>query len=451
MAHDMREVLERLDAAGELIRITRPVDPMHISAVIKQTGKAVMIEKAVGYDFPVVGGLFRDFKKTAIAMGFNTPAEAQKYIIKCLDEPLIPPVLVDKAPCQEVTLEEADLTVLPYPLQHYDDGGPYIGSAIQFSRDPQFGDGAGIYRMMFRTKNTTGIDFNSPSDMRLWYERRLRKGESLPLAISIGNNIIELIAAAAPIDIGKNEMGFAGRLYGEPVQMVKCLTNDLAVPAASEIVLEGEILPTGWTADEGRFGEATRVSGEVKWNPVVKINRITHRKDAIFYSLLMHDEVQGLALSTIQEYRVLRVLRDVGVQPVAVRSSYNQVFVSIKEARPGQGKTAAAAVLSLFNIKNVTIVNDDIDVFDDDDIRWALSQRFQADRDLIVISCLPGKHLDVSLRTWNLPPGVMPTTSKMGIDATRKPDIPGTYAEKTRHYMVGEFDVQTYYDSARKK
>jgi 2,5-furandicarboxylate decarboxylase 1 len=246
-------------------------------------------------------------------------------------------------------------------------------------------------------------------------------------------------------------MGFAGRLYGEPVQMVKCLTNDLAVPASSEIVLEAELLPTGWTADEGRFGEATRVSGEVKWNPVVKINKITHRKDAIFYSLLMHDEVQGLGLGAAQQYKVLRVLRDVGVQPVAVRGSYNQMFVSIKEARPGQGKTAALATLSVFNVKQVIVVDDDIDVFNDEEIRWAISQRFQADRDLVVISGIQGKHLDVSLRTWNLPQGVMPTTSKLGMDVTRKPDIPATYAEKTRHFMVGEFDVQAYYDSARKK
>jgi 2,5-furandicarboxylate decarboxylase 1 len=446
----LRDYIDSLEAAGELIRITKPVDPLHISAVIKKTDKAVLMEKIVGYDMPVVGGICRDRKKVAAGLGMK-PNEVPAFVDRAIKQGPLAPVVVDRAPCHDVVItgDDVDLTRLPYTFQHENDGGPYIGSAIQFGWDPEYGSNCGMYRMMFRTKNTTGIDFNSPSDLRLYYERTLARGKGLPIAVSIGTHIIELMAAAMALPLGQDEMGIAGRLHGEPVEMVKCKTVDLMVPAQSEIVLEGEILPTGWTTDEGRFGEFHKASGEVKWNPVVKVNAITHRRDAIFYSLLMPDEVWGIGGAG--NWKVFSLLQAVGVQPVAVRAGLFQMTVSIKNTRPGQGKTAVTALLSMFPNKIVTVVDDDIDIFDDEHVRWALALRFQPDKDLVLVSGLPAKHMDASVYTWTLPPGQLPVTSKMGIDATIKPDMPRTFFEPIRHFMADEVDVQSYYDSARKK
>ena len=450
MLPDIRDFIARLEEAGELIRITKPVDPLHISALLSKTDKAVYMERVIGYDMPVTGGLCRDTRKLAIGLGVPH-AELSDWAQQKLAEGPIPPIMVDEAPCQEVVMtgDDVDLTALPYTFQHESDGGPYIGSAIQYARDPEYGDGAGIYRHMFRTKNSVGIDWNSPSDMRLFYTRALRKGKGLPIAVSIGNGVAELAAAATSLPTGVSEMGFAGRMHGRPVEMVKCLTNDLAVPANSEIVFEGEVLPGGWQSDEGRYGEFHRASGEVKWNPIVKINAITRRRNPIFYSLIMPFEAWGMGV--LGNTNLYKVLRDVGVQPVAMRSRLFDLVVSIKEARPGQGKTAATALLACFMQKTVTVVDDDIDVFDDDMVKWAIALRFQPDKDLVVVSGLPAKHMDVSAYTWNLPPGQLPTTSKMGIDATIKPDMPKVYFERPRYFLADEVDAEAYYGSPMKR
>ena len=138
------------------------------------------------------------------------------------------------------------------------------------SKDPEFGRNVGSYRLMYRTPTETGIDLVSPSDMRFYYQRALDKGQPLDIAIAIGVHPYEMLAASfkAPIDL--DEYAIAGGLHREPIPLVKCKTVDLEVPADAEIVLEGEILPIGWTADEGPFGEFSQISGDVKWNPIFR-------------------------------------------------------------------------------------------------------------------------------------------------------------------------------------
>ena len=240
----------------------------------------------------------------------------------------------------------SDLTALPFPMMHVYDGGPYISGTFVVSRDAEYGRNAGSYRMMYRNRRETGIDLVSPSDMRFYYQRMLDKGEPLPIAVAVGVHPFEMLAASYKAPIASDELELAGGLHGAPVPMVKCRTVDLEVPADSEIVLEGEILPIGWTADEGPFGEFSQISGDVKWNPVFRVNCITHRRDPIFYSVA--DAVgERLAVSApVTEAAGLQALRVASVEPVAIRApvgscGYWTLIASIRK-RPGEGKECAA-------------------------------------------------------------------------------------------------------------
>src|SRR5207245_11502323 len=197
------------------------------------------------------------------------------------------PVLVKTSPASEVTLtgDDVDLTRLPIPVLHEKDGGPYISSGVVVARDAELGRNAGVYRLMYRTPRTTSIDLVSHSDLRSFYLKSLGRKEPLPIAIAVGTHLNELMAAGYGAPVGVDEFSVAGGLHGRPVELVKCRTVDLEVPANAEIVLEGEILPTGWTEDEGRFGDFTNLQCSLKWTPIVRYTAMSFRRGALFYTL----------------------------------------------------------------------------------------------------------------------------------------------------------------------
>jgi len=249
MQAGFREFLKVLEDNGQLITVDRKVDPRHVSAVIASTDKAVLLKNVDEYNIPIAGGVVRDQQKVALALGCR-PEEVAWKLLEASRKP-IPTVTVKDAPLKEVIIGEkdVDLTLIPQIMQHVKDGGPYISSGIQFATHEKWGRDAGMYRHMFRTVNTMGIDFNTPNDIRMYYSEAYEKGKPLELAVAIGTHPIEMIAATASLPTGVYEMEFAGALRGEPVEMIKCETIDVEVPANAEIVLECEVLPTGWTTD----------------------------------------------------------------------------------------------------------------------------------------------------------------------------------------------------------
>lgn len=444
---DLRGFLHRLEANGELLRIRREVDVRHISALVAQASQALLLEKVRGFDFPVVSGVVGARRRLALALGCSE-AELGKRFAEACENP-IPPVIVETAPVKDVVLQgqEVDLTSFPLPLLHEKDGGPYISGGVVYSRDPGYGLNAGMYRLMFRTRNETGIDLVSPSDMRVYYERALREGRPLEVAIAIGVHPLHMLAAAFKAPIGTSECDIAGGLHGEPILLVRCETVDLLVPADAEIVLEGEILPIGWTVDEGRFGEFNHIQGDLKWNPIVRIKAITHRKDALFYALHMpweNDWLQG----PVNEAAGWRALRAASVDTVAVRATpggccYWELIASIRK-RPGEGKNALLALLSVGAVKLAIVTDDDIDIFDPVQVDWALATRVQPDKDVMVVSGARGKHIDPSLRAWTYAKDALPTTAKLGIDATIPEGIPKERYERLCYPYMEEVKLTDY-------
>lgn len=246
-----------------------------------------------------------------------------------------------------------------------------------------------------------------------------------------------MLAASYKAPIDADEIALAGGLHGRPVPLAACRTVDLEVPADAEIVLEGEILPIGWTADEGPFGEFSQISGDVKWNPVFRVRCITHRRDPIFYMLQMPWENDWLA-APVTEAAGLQALRVASVEPVAIRApvgscGYWTLIASIRK-RPGEGKNALLALLSVAEVKLAIVTDEDIDINDPDDVDWALTFRVQADKDVLVLAGARGKHVDPSIRAWDLGRGGLPLTAKMGIDATIPEGIPRWLYKRIQPY-----------------
>jgi 2,5-furandicarboxylate decarboxylase 1 len=446
MRSSFRDFLADLDTAGELQTVKKPVDVRDVSGLIEQSPKALMFDALEDYPgWRLAGGLITSRKRLALAMG-TTEKDIPTRLERGLKHP-IPPVMVDKAPCQEVVLTDPDLSSIPYPLMHVLDGGPYISATLVVSKDPEFGRNVGSYRLMYRTPTETGIDLVSPSDMRLYYQRQLEQGRPLEIAVAIGVHPFDMLSASykAPIDL--DEFAISGGLCGEPVPLVKCKTVDLEVPADAELVLEGELLPIGWTADEGPFGEFNHISGEVKWNPIFRVKCITRRKDPIFYLLQMPWENDWLC-APVTEANGLVALRSASVQPVAIRSpvgscGYWTLIASIRK-RPGEGKNALLALLSVAEVKLAIVTDEDIDIFDPDILDWALTLRMQADKDVIIIQGARGKHIDPSTRAWELGKGGLPLTAKLGIDATIPEGLSKKSYQRMRHYGKDRVKLEDY-------
>ena len=437
-----RGLLERLRAAGELEDIKDPVDSRHIATLVDQADKALLFHNVVGYDIPVVSGLIRSSKRVAIGLGVERYADIEQKLTHAIADP-IPPVYVETSATREVTQigDEVDLFNLPVPMSSILDGGPMITAGVTIVRD---GDGlnAGIYRFLLKEKNLTGIDIVTPNNLRALAQRAFEAGKPLPISISIGTHMYEFMAAGYRAPMGVDEINIAGGLRGAPVPLSMCETIDVPYIADAEIVLEAEILPTGWTWPEGRFGEFTRLMGGLHWNPLVRVKAISHRRNPIYYALHMPWEVTWLMIPT--RWSQLRgAMRAAGVQVKDMNVTLGgagswHVVISIKK-QAGEGKNALMAALSVGDIKHAVVVDDDIDVYNGLDVEWAIATRVQADRDVFVIPGARAKPLDPSLPV--MPAGVVPTGAKVGIDATIPEGIPRERYERIAYAYA---DVAKY-------
>ncbi|ATA23132.1 carboxylyase [Brenneria goodwinii] len=441
-----RQFIERLRNEDELIDFRQPIDIRHIATLVDQSDKAIMFHDVIGYDIPVVSGIIRSQKRVIMSMGCNAYSEIEAKLKKAIDNP-IPPKQVDTSPIEEVFLEGdgIDLYKLPIPMSSIYDGGPMITAGVVIARDPEFGLNSGIYRFIVKEKNLTGIDLVTPNNMRLFAQRAFEAGKPCPISISIGTHPYEIMGSGFRAPLGVDEMAIAGGLRNAPVALAPGRLIDVPCIADAEIVIEAEILPTGWIYPEGRFGEFTRLMGGLHWNPIVRVKAIRRRKDAIYYALHMPWENTWLAAPT-RYTQIRQALKTAGVAVKDINvtlggCAFWHAVISIRK-QAGEGKNALLAALSVMDLKHVVVVDDDIDVFNPVDVEWAIATRVQADKDLVVISGARGKPLDPSLPV--MPPGVVPTTAKLGIDATISEGIPKERFERIAYAYADSALLQAY-------
>jgi len=330
--------------------------------------------------------------------------------------------VVPTGPVKEVVLagDRINLYDLPQIVHHEGDAGPYITAAISFARDPSAETWNCAYnRLMIKGRDTTSIHLTAGK--HLWEFQRIAeaRAEPLPVAFAIGVHPAIALGALAIGSIDEDERAIMGALFGEPLELVKCETSDVLVPAHAELVIEAEILPTARTA-EGPFGEFTGYSLGEREREVVKVKAVTHRTGAMFQDIAVA-HLDHMLLSTIpMEANLYRAVRAMvpSVNAVRVPGPFT-CYVSIEQRLPGQAKNAILAVLGAdLYMKRVVIVDQDVDIFDDRQVTWALATRCQPDRDITVITNARGSDLDPS----NKEDGY---TAKWGVDATAKPSLAG--------------------------
>src|SRR5499426_1883787 len=446
MQENFRQFLDRLRQTGELVDLHQPVDIRHIATLVDQAKTALYFHKVIGYEMPVVSGIIRSRERAIMAMGCETYREIEDKLAQAINHP-IPPKYLKTSPTREVVLvgDDVDLFHLPIPMSSIYDGGPMITAGVVIAKDPEHGLNSGMYRFMVKERALTGIDIVTPNNMRLFAQRAYEAGKPCPISISIGTHPMEIMGAGYRAPIGMDEMAITGGIRGAPVELAPCETIDLPYVADAEIVLEAEILPTGWTQPEGRFGEFTGLMGGLHWNPNVRIKAVLMRKDAVYYALHMPWENTWLAAPTRYQ-AIRRALKTAGVQVKDINvtlggRAFWHAVISIRK-QPGEGKNALLAALSVMDLKHIVVVDEDIDVFNATDVEWAIATRVQADRDVMVVTHARGKPLDPSLAPT--PPGVVPTTAKVGIDATISEGIPRERYERISYAYADRVKVADY-------
>jgi UbiD family decarboxylase len=413
----LRRFLERLPAE-ELERVARPVELGDVAGVLEGNPRAVWFSHAGGAE--LAGNVAASRSRLARALE-TEPKHLLAEVLRRLGTPQ-EVIEVRDAPVQQVVeTGSADLTALPVHLQHGFDGAPYISSAMDVTRDPASGlANVGIRRLMLRGRRQAGVDLNAPSDLRAIYQAAVQRRERLPIAFAVGSHPADHVAAT--MRVPGDELGLIARLRGAPLAVVKCATSDLRVPADAECVLEGYLDERGYVEPEGPYGEFLGYYGALKTNPVFHLTAITRRRDAVFQTstisgrtLSRTDTAQLNALrAEVTAWRALesavREIRAVYATP-AGGGAFN-MRVALRQRVPGEARNAVAAVLGcLANVKHVFVVDEDIDVTSDEQMEWALATRFQATRDLVVLSGLRAMPLDPSLRGER-------TSAKAGFDLT---------------------------------
>ncbi|MBC7263951.1 MAG: UbiD family decarboxylase [Chloroflexi bacterium] len=420
---NLRTLLTEMEKQGLLVRIGVPVDPyVEMAQVINALhNRPVLFEHVAGFDYPVVAGLCA--RREFFALGLGVSPEQLPRIMQNALCNTIEPEIIPSGPCQEIIEHEVDLTRLPILTHFADDPGPYVTAGVAIVKHPTLGRNMSYHRLLRLDERrfAARIVEGRGTDSAL----RAAGGE-IEIAFCIGNSTAVLLAAAMSPAPGVDELGIANAL--EPTPLVKCQKVDLEVPADAEFVLEGRL--TREMADEGPFFDLTLTRDIVRQQPIFEVTCITHRRAPIYQALLPGGEEHKLLMGMPREptifQEVSKVCDVVDVLLTPGGGSWLHAVVQIRSHGPEDGRRAIeAAFRGHPSLKHVIVVDEDVNIHDPADVEWALSVRFQADRDLLVLDNQPGSSLDPSATHVA---GEKSRTSKMGLDAT----IPWTDAAGRR-------------------
>jgi len=465
MYKDLRDFIQALEKAGELKRISHPVDPnLEITEICDRTlkagGPALLFENPVGYDIPVLGNLFGTPRRVAMAMGQDETSSLRDVgkLLAFLKEPEPPagwkdllqkapkfknalylsPKNISKPACQQVVIEgdDVDLTKLPIQTCWPGDAAPLVTWPLVITRGPNKDrQNLGIYRMQLLGRNRLIMRWlahrGGALDFREWQDTN--PGEPFPISIAIGADPATILGTVTPVPDTLSEYGFAGLLRGSKTEVAKSIGNELQVPASAEFVFEGVIEP-GDMADEGPYGDHTGYYNEVESFPVFTVQRITHRKDPVYHSTYTGrppDEpaILGVALNEVFVPIIQKQfpeIVDFYLPPEGC--SYRMAVVSMKKQYAGHAKRVMMGVWSFLRqfmyTKFIIVTDDDVDVRNWQDVIWAMTTRMDPARDSVIIENTPIDYLDFASPVSGL-------GSKIGFDATSK--FPG---ETTREWGI---------------
>jgi 4-hydroxy-3-polyprenylbenzoate decarboxylase len=446
---DLREFIRALEKGKELKRITFEVDPIleiteFADRAVKSGGPALLFEKPKGFDIPVLINSMASMRKMEIALEVDSVEDVAARIVEFLEmtkKPeglmgklkLLPklaevgsffPRTVTKAPCQEIVKTE-NFSLFDYPILKCwpEDGGRYITLPLVFSRNPETGKrNCGMYRIQIYDERTTGMHWQTHKQGAEHYRRLMAEGKTtrMDVAVAIGCDPATMYSAILPMPPDLDEMMIAGFLRSDPVEMVKCQTIDIEVPAQAEIVLEGYVT-LGELRTEGPFGDHTGFYSLADEYPVFHVTCITQRKNPIYAATIvgpppMEDFYMGKAIERI--FLPLMRLQLPEVRDICMPAEgifHNLILVSIRKSYPGHARKVMSAIWGLGQAmfsKCIVVVDEEVDVQNVSEVAWKALNNIDPERD-IQFTMGPVDSLDHASRLVNY-------GSKMGVDATRK-------------------------------
>jgi 4-hydroxy-3-polyprenylbenzoate decarboxylase len=454
MTRDLRSFLAQLEQRGQLRRIKALVEPdLEIAEIsnrlLQSGGPALIFENVKGSSIPVVVNLLGTVERVCWSMGMEEQSELEELGIKLgkLQSPKPPKklsqaidfgkilfdvvksrpqkVLFGTAPCQEVVLtcDSVDLNILPLirPWQH--DAGRVITLGLVITKDPENGiPNVSVYRLQQQSNNTMTVHWLSIRGGARHLRKAAEMGKKLEIAIALGVDPLLILAAATPIPVDLSEWIFAGLYGGEGVQLVKCKTLDLEVPAQAEFILEGTITP-GEVLPDGPFGDHMGYYGGVEDSPLVRFQAITHRQNPIYLTTFSgrppkEEAMMAIALNRIYTPILRQQVTEITDFFLPMEAlSYKAAIISIKKAYPGQARRAALAFWSALPqftyTKFVIVVDESINIRDPRQVVWAISSKVDPVRDVFILPQTPFDSLDFASEKIGL-------GGRMGIDATTK-------------------------------
>ncbi len=446
---DLRDFIRALERENELKRVPFEVDPVleiaeFADRAVKRGGPALLFERPKGSAVPVLINAFASMRRMEIALETPSVEDIARRIAEFL-EMRMPQGLIDKlkmlpklaelgaffprtvasGPCKEIIRRDG-FSLFEYPILQCwpQDGGRFITFPLVFTRDPESGKrNCGVYRMQVYDDRTTGMHWQTHKHGAEHYRRRLRehgKGERMAVAVAIGADPATMYSGILPLPPDLDEMLFAGFLRGKPVEMVRCETCDLEVPANAEIVLEGYV-ELGELRTEGPFGDHTGFYSLEDDYPVFHVTCITQRRDPIYATTIvgpppMEDYYMGKAIERIF-LPLMRLqlpeIRDISMPAEGI--FHNLMLVSIRKSYPGHARKVMHAIWGLGQAmftKCIVVVDDDVDVQNPREVVWKALNNIDPERDIEFVLG-PVDSLDHASRLPNF-------GSKMGVDATRK-------------------------------
>jgi 4-hydroxy-3-polyprenylbenzoate decarboxylase len=444
---DLRDFIKSLEKNGELKRISAEVDPeLEITEITdrisKTGGPALLFEKPKGCAIPVLINSLGSERRMNLALGvrsidevvarigdlldFKSPEgllDKLKMVPKLMDIGRYIPRTVNSGPCQEVICvgDEISLSKLPILKCWPEDGGRFITFPLVFTKDPATGKrNCGVYRMQVFDDRTTGMHWQVHKQGADYYRENLRLGKKMEVAVAIGADPITCFSGTLPLPPGLDEMMFSGFLRESPVEMVRCRTVELEVPASAEIVLEGYVTP-GELRREGPFGDHTGYYSLADDYPVFHLTGMTHRKNPIYLTTIvgrppMEDFHMGKAIERIFLPLMKKQLPEVVDMHMPAQGVFhNLILISIRKAYPGHARKVMSSIWGLGQAmfsKCIVIVDEDVNVQDLSEVAWKVLNHIDPERD-IQFTMGPVDALDHASR--------LPCFgSKMGIDGTRK-------------------------------
>jgi 2,5-furandicarboxylate decarboxylase 1 len=422
---DLGAIIAELDVNDRLVRVKTEVDPRHdlvgIANQFHGQGKAVLFENVAGQDHPVFMGLYWS-RELLGDIFMREEFELPQYISDCIGNwqaSPVDPVTVTDGPVMEVTERSVNLMKLPIPTHALEDAGPYLDAAVVIAKDPETGvRNASIQRFLVVNKNTLAINIDAGRHLELYLNKAAEMGKTLPITINIGVGPGLHFAAATPSEAAPahlDELGIASEIHGSPLELVAGTKSDVEMVAHAMWALECEMTP-GENLPEGPFAEVTGYYARRAPRPKVKVLKIHRRKEPVFHSILSGKEVFN-SVGLLGEANVLNTLKKQipGVKDVYFSHGgcgFYHCIVQISQVRAGWGKQAIMAAFAAFApLKMVTVVDDDVDIRNAEDVEWAMATRLDAKSGILQIENVFGHGLNPSFPDY--------LGTKVGFDATR--------------------------------